>query len=69
MKKLMLFATLVSTVFATTSYAETVSAYGSTLDSAESAIAIKAKEQGASSYKIIASRSGNYFYMTAKLLK
>lgn len=67
MKKLILLAVLNSTIFATTSYAETISAYGTTLDSAENAIAAKAKERGASSYKIIASRSGNYFYMTAKL--
>ncbi|MGK3189203.1 DUF1471 domain-containing protein [Enterobacter soli] len=69
MKKLILIATLATTFFATTAYAETVSAYGTTLDSAENAIAIKAKERGASSYKILASRSGDCFYMTAKLLK
>ncbi len=50
------------------SYAsQSVSAYGSTLDSAEARIAAKAKAAGASSYKITSALSRNGVYMTATL--
>lgn len=51
------------------SFAQTVSAYGSHLDSAEARIAVKAQEAGASSYKITSARAGNQVYMTADLIK
>ncbi|OON41868.1 DUF1471 domain-containing protein [Izhakiella australiensis] len=49
--------------------AESVSAHGSTLDSAEAHIAAKAKAAGAESYKITSARVDNGAYMTAELFK
>ncbi|WNN45291.1 MULTISPECIES: YdgH/BhsA/McbA family protein [Winslowiella] len=51
------------------SFAQSVSAYGSHLDSAEARIAAKAEQAGASSYKITSARVGNQVYMTADLIK
>ncbi|MGG4732762.1 DUF1471 domain-containing protein [Leclercia adecarboxylata] len=50
------------------SYAQSVSATGSTLDDAESQIAQKAKQRGAD-YKITSSYAGNQIHMTATLPK
>lgn len=50
------------------SFAQTVSARASTLDSAEAKIAAQAKKSGAS-YKIIAAHSKNGVYMIAQLTK
>ena len=61
-------ATLLSaTAFAAS--ANSVTACGSTLDSAEAVIAQKAKEQNASSYKITSARMGNTVTMSAELYK
>lgn len=50
------------------SFAQSVTATGSTLDEAESQIAQQAKQAG-SDYKITESYAGNQFHMTAKLIK
>lgn len=50
------------------SYAQSISATGSTLGDAESQIAQKAKRAGAD-YKITSSYVGNQVHMTAMLLK
>ncbi|MFS2222360.1 YdgH/BhsA/McbA-like domain containing protein [Pantoea sp. B65] len=52
-----------------TSFAQSVSASGSQLDTAEAQIAAKAQEAGAASYKITSASTGNYVYMTADLIK
>ncbi|WP_158783780.1 YdgH/BhsA/McbA-like domain containing protein [Pantoea sp. BAV 3049] len=49
--------------------AESISAHGSTLDSAQSHIAAKAKAAGADSYKITSARTDNGVYMTAEIYK
>jgi len=50
------------------SFAQSVTATGSTLDEAESQIAHQAKKAG-SDYKITESYAGNQFHMTAELIK
>lgn len=70
MKSIKTFAAIIvlSTVsFA--SFAQSVSATGSTLDSAEAKIAAQAEQAGASSYKITGANSNNGVYMTAELIK
>lgn len=47
--------------------AESISAHGSTLDSAQSRIAAKAKAAGADSYTITSARAENGVYMTATI--
>ncbi|MFW0766889.1 DUF1471 domain-containing protein [Trabulsiella odontotermitis] len=49
--------------------AQTISATGNTLDSAEAALAAKAKAEGKSDYKITSARMGNFVMMTAELDK
>ena len=49
--------------------AQTVSATGSTLESAEAKIAAQAARAGASDYKITQAYTGNRVHMTAELLK
>jgi len=49
--------------------AESISAHGSTLDSAEAHIAAKAQAEGASGYKITSARAEDGVYMTAELYK
>lgn len=70
MKSIKTFAAVImlSTVsFA--SFAQTVTATGSTLDSAEAKIAVQAQQAGASSYKITEANTNNVVHMTAELLK
>ncbi|UQY46202.1 DUF1471 domain-containing protein [Erwinia sp. PK3-005] len=50
------------------SFAQSITATGSTLDEAESQIAQQAKKSGAA-YKITESYAGNQVHMTAKLIK
>ncbi|MFS2225295.1 YdgH/BhsA/McbA-like domain containing protein [Pantoea sp. B65] len=50
------------------SFAQSISATGSSLDAAESAIAAKAQEAGAN-YKITSALANNRVYMTAELTK
>lgn len=50
------------------SYAQSISANGSTLDDAESQIAQKSKQAG-TDYTITSSYAGNQVHMTATLLK
>lgn len=50
------------------SFAQSVSATASTLESAEAKIAAQAQQQGAQ-YKIIAASSNNVIHMTAELYK
>ncbi|WP_029685318.1 DUF1471 domain-containing protein [Tatumella saanichensis] len=54
-------------VFSFGTYAETVSATGSTLDNTEAKIAAQAKAEGASSYTIISASDTNRIFMTAEL--
>ncbi|EMN8534294.1 DUF1471 domain-containing protein [Enterobacter hormaechei] len=63
-------APIISALYAASfsSYAQSISATGSTLDDAESQIAQKAKQTGAD-YKITSSYVGNQVHMTATLLK
>jgi len=49
--------------------AQTVTATGTTMDSAEAKIAAQAQEAGASSYKITQAFTGNRVHMTAELNK
>ncbi|MBJ8674007.1 DUF1471 domain-containing protein [Citrobacter koseri] len=49
--------------------AQSVTATGSTLESAEAKIAAQAQQAGASDYKITSAYSGNRVHMTAELLK
>ena len=49
--------------------AQSVTATGSTLESAEAKIAAQAEHTGASDYKITQTYTGNHIHMTAKLLK
>ncbi|WON76432.1 YdgH/BhsA/McbA-like domain containing protein [Serratia sp. UGAL515B_01] len=51
------------------SFAQSISATGSTLDTAEARIAAKAKAAGAKSYTITSAHVGNRVYMTAELSK
>lgn len=70
MKSIKTFAAVIvlSTVsFA--SFAQSVTATGSTLDSAEAKIAAQAQQAGASSYKITEASTNNGVHMTAELLK
>lgn len=50
-------------------WAEMISATGATLDEAQANIAAKAKELGASSYRIIGAEDKNQVYMTAEIEK
>ncbi|MFU9136313.1 MULTISPECIES: YdgH/BhsA/McbA-like domain containing protein [unclassified Erwinia] len=49
--------------------AQSISAHGSTLDSAQAHIAAQAKAAGASSYKITSARAEDGVYMTAEIYK
>ncbi|MTD28161.1 YdgH/BhsA/McbA-like domain containing protein [Erwinia sorbitola] len=51
------------------SFAQSVTATGTTLDSAEAKIAAQAQQAGASSYKITEANTSNGVHMTAELLK
>ena len=65
--------TFVSVIALATSFgsfaAQSVTATGSTLESAEAKIAAQAQQAGASDYKITSAYSGNRVHMTAELLK
>ncbi|MBS0852541.1 DUF1471 domain-containing protein [Enterobacter sp. JGM127] len=65
-KKALIISALSAASFS--SYAQSISATGSTLGDAESQIAQKAKRAGAD-YKITSSYVGNQVHMTAMLLK
>lgn len=62
-----IFAASLLSVAAFTASAQSVTATGSTLDTAEAAIAQKAKEMNASDYKITSARMGNTVTMSAEL--
>ena len=64
-----IFAASLLSVAAFSASAQSVTASGSTLDSAESAIAQKAKKMHASEYKITSARMGNTVTMSAELYK
>lgn len=49
--------------------AQSITATGTTLDSAEAKIAAQAEQAGASDYKITSAYTGNRVHMTAELLK
>ena len=55
-------------VMSFSSFAQSISATASTLDSAEAKIAAQANKQGAA-YKITSAQFNNRVYMTAKLIK
>ncbi|KQN53424.1 MULTISPECIES: YdgH/BhsA/McbA-like domain containing protein [unclassified Erwinia] len=56
------------TLFASTSFAQSISVSASTLDAAEAQIAAQAQQAG-TSYKITSARQNNGAYMTAELVK
>ncbi|WP_281549820.1 DUF1471 domain-containing protein [Kluyvera cryocrescens] len=64
-----IFAASLLTVATFSASAQSVTASGSTLDSAEAAIAQKAKKMNASEYKITSARMGNTVTMSAELYK
>lgn len=64
-----IFAVSLLSVAAFSATAQSVTATGSTLDTAEAAIAQKAKEMNASDYKITSARMGNTVTMSAELYK
>ena len=64
-----IFAASLLSVAAWIASAQSVTATASTLDSAEAAIAQKAKEMNASDYKITSARMGNTVTMSAELYK
>ncbi len=64
-----LFAAAALSALSFGAFAQSVSATGSTLDSAEAHIAAKAKAAGASSYTITSALDNNGVYMTAELHK
>lgn len=64
-----IFAAFLLSVAAFSATAQSVTATGSTLDTAEAAIAQKAKEMNASDYKITSARMGNTVTMSAELYK
>ncbi|MEN5017354.1 YdgH/BhsA/McbA-like domain containing protein [Erwinia sp. Eh17-17] len=70
MKSIKTFAAvLVLSTVSFASFAQTVTATGTTLDSAEASIAAQAQQAGASSYKITEANTNNSVHMTAELLK
>ena len=62
-----IFAASLLTVAAFSASAQSVTASGSTLDSAEAVIAQKAKQMHASEYTITSARMGNTVTMSAEL--
>lgn len=64
-----IFAASLLSVAAFNASAQSVTATGSTLDTAEAAIAQKAKALNASDYKITSARMGNTVTMSAELYK
>jgi hypothetical protein len=70
MKSIKTFVAVIALAASFGSFAgQTVTATGSTLDSAEAKIAAKAEQAGASSYKITQAFTGNRVHMTAELNK
>ena len=69
MKSIKTFAAVVAlSVVSFASFAQTVTATGSTLDGAEAKIAAQAQQAGAT-YRIIEATSNNGVHMTAELVK
>ncbi|WHS98498.1 MAG: hypothetical protein LZT29_01420 [Pantoea stewartii] len=69
MKTIKNFAALIAlTILPAAAFAQTVTATGSTLDSAEAKIAVQAQDAGAS-YKITEANTNNGVHMTAELYK
>ncbi|PXV76928.1 DUF1471 domain-containing protein [Pantoea sp. PNA 03-3] len=69
MKTIKTFAALIAlTILPAAVFAQTVTATGSTLDSAEAKIAAQAQDAGAS-YKITEANTNNGVHMTAELYK
>ncbi|EPB6708907.1 DUF1471 domain-containing protein [Escherichia coli] len=64
-----IFTASLFSVAAFNASAQSVTATGTTLDSAEAVIAQKAKEMNASEYKITSARMGNTVTMSAELYK
>ncbi|MBK0035679.1 DUF1471 domain-containing protein [Erwinia sp. S43] len=69
MKSIKTFAAVIAlSVVSFGSFAQTVTATGSTIDSAEAKIAAQAQQAG-TSYRIIEANSNNVVHMTAELVK
>ncbi|KAF1370315.1 MAG: DUF1471 domain-containing protein [Yokenella regensburgei] len=64
-----IFAASLLSAAAFSASAQSITACGSTLDSAEAAIAQKAKSMNATHYKITSARMGNTVTMSAELNK
>lgn len=70
MKNIKIFVAVIALATSFGSFAaQSVTATGSTLESAEAKIAAQAQQAGASDYKITSAYSGNRVHMTAELLK
>ncbi|ENM2868761.1 YdgH/BhsA/McbA-like domain containing protein [Citrobacter koseri] len=70
MKNIKIFVVVIALATSFGSFAaQSVTATGSTLESAEAKIAAQAQQAGASDYKITSAYSGNRVHMTAELLK
>ncbi|PHI30126.1 YdgH/BhsA/McbA family protein [Budvicia aquatica] len=67
--KYFIAAIALTTISFSSMAAQSVSATGRTMDDAEAKIAVKAKQAGATSYRIIGASSGNLIHMTAELVK
>ncbi|MBM7345532.1 YdgH/BhsA/McbA-like domain containing protein [Pantoea coffeiphila] len=69
MKSIKTFAAVIAlSVVSFGSFAQTVTATGATIDSAEAKIAAQAQQAG-TSYRIIEANSNNGVHMTAQLIK
>ena len=69
MKSIKTYAAVIAlSVVSFGSFAQTVTATGSTIDSAEAKIAAQAQQAG-TSYRIIEANSNNVVHMTAELVK
>ncbi|MBK0035676.1 DUF1471 domain-containing protein [Erwinia sp. S43] len=69
MKSIKTFAVVIAlSVVSFGSFAQTVTATGATIDSAEAKIAAQAQQAG-TSYRIIEANSNNGVHMTAQLIK
>lgn len=68
MKKSVSIILVVAALFSFSAHARSVSACGTTLTSAETALRHKVEAAGARDYRITGARMGNYTYITAQLI-
>lgn len=68
MKKPVSIILVLAALFSFSAHARSVSACGTTLTSAETALRQKIEAAGGRDYKVTGARMGNYTYITAQLL-